>query len=320
MVWSNVVDSLHTIDIGIIQTLLNSYIKSNIFGNNEHFDKIDDIYLLNAGINEISSPRSMSSISDWLGKHFQIFLFHYGLPLLKCYASNNHEVISNFINLQNAIYLLSLPLICENSYSIAHKEINLFLEGYRKLYKTIKSNFHELSHIVESVSKCGPLWMHSTYNFEKLNKNIRHMVRSSLRPELQISSRIAAIKELSDVDEDWRTGNREAEKSIRVLSKGMRIEINKKMFEVESYSKKFKKTNCYLIFQRSFYKIAKIEEDKLQCIILETRRISLNTHEILSCGKNVIDINNLYAIDKCVYCKLEGREFLSLRPNWILNE
>ena len=90
----------------------------------------------------------------------------------------------------------------------AKQELEIFVETYAIYCKSNKiPNFHELSHIIESFEQCGPLYNYSTFNFERLNFELRKCVRSSLRPELQISKRLGSIKLIESELERNRNNN-----------------------------------------------------------------------------------------------------------------
>ena len=191
MVKSQVLDDLHTVYIGVTKKIILMLLGNKAFGRGEQFDLIDEELQRNKGIAEISSMKGFSSISDWKGKHFYMFLLFYGLPFMKEYLiDDNFTAI--WLCLNNAIYTCSLERISDYDLSFAENEMKKFKSLYKESFgiENMSPNFHELTeHLCFAVKNTGPLWINSTFNFEEINFLNRNCVRSSLRPDIQIYKR-----------------------------------------------------------------------------------------------------------------------------------
>ena len=74
--------------------------------------------------------------------------------------------------------MLSSRRITEDMILKSKININKFLILSQSIMgkESITPNFHELSHITEIIRMSGPLWLHSTVNFESLNFSIKKFV------------------------------------------------------------------------------------------------------------------------------------------------
>ena len=173
MVNSCVVDDLHTIYLGVVKKITQCFVDMQVFGKYQVFDLIDEEISQNKGIHEISSITGLSMLADWKGKELMSWLLYHGVPFLNEYADK--KFTHSFTHLSNCIYILSLPVIHEHQYDISQAELNMFMQNFGELYgDQLKGpNYHELCHLLNSVKMTGPLFVNSTFNFERLNFDLR---------------------------------------------------------------------------------------------------------------------------------------------------
>ena len=273
---SMTIDDLHSIYLGLTKKITDLLLKAKAFGNEDSFDKMDDFLEQNHGVSEISSIKSFIKIGDWKGKDFMNWLLYYGVPFLKEFIVIGNIYFENFKSLCNLTYLLSKKYLYSYDILAAKQELEIFVETYAIYGNSNKiPNFHELSHIIESFEQCGPLYNYSTFNFERLNFELRKCVRSSLKPELQISRRLGSIK-LIESEMELNKNN----STIMALKRKMYLEkcckrpesallfnnlisqdalflkqYKKKNFiiETEAYSSKFLKKELLYLLQRKLF-------------------------------------------------------------------
>ena len=177
LVNSNIIDNLHTIYLGVVKKIIEKAVEKKIFGSEANLSIIDDKMTQNFGTKEIERCGSIFMTANWKGKDFQKFLFFYGVPL--CYTySKNHKIINIFKLLSEAIFILSGRMINDDLLALADKKINDCLFLCTEIFGEyiITPNFHELCHLCFIIKKSGPLWLHSTFNFESLNNALRNCV------------------------------------------------------------------------------------------------------------------------------------------------
>ena len=204
--------------------------------------------------------------------------------------------------------MLSKYTITENTIELAKSEMNLFLKTYIEVFGITNNvpNVHELSHIIESVKNSGPLWCNSTFWFESLNYRLKRMVRSSLRPDLQVVHRFFEIQNAPNHDYSVKSEKLKEKLKEYKLTKyfgskanikfkekklsydytllagittslcAKRIWIKGEVFETSQYSKKFKASNCYIKERNGYYQIEEIvkvdKQVKFICKILVVKK------------------------------------------------
>lgn len=191
MVDSMVVDDLHTVYLGVAKKIVNFFDEKHAFGDYKKYDLIDEELMQNKGIAEQSQIKGFSAICDWKGKDYLAFILYYGVPFLVEY-SVDQKYTELLIKLNNAIFMCSKVYITNYDLDCVKREIEQFKNLFVELFgnSNMSPNFHEMTeHMIMAIKKTGPLWINSTFHFEKLNFINRNCVRSSLRPDIQITSR-----------------------------------------------------------------------------------------------------------------------------------
>ena len=316
-------------------------LKRKIFGSNDEFSTVDDSLEANKGIKELSSIKSLIKLGDWKGKDFMSWLLYYGVPFLSEFSKLDEEYLSNFKQLSQLIFILSCRKIRQSDLKMAHHLKENFIATYEIYGDENKiPNFHELSHIISQIKFSGPLQLYSTFNFERLNYEIKKCVRSSLRPDVQIAKRLGAIKaierdfehlkspEYSTSSNGMRCTRPNLEDHIRNFIPDGSIffsKFNKPNFQIETeiYGYKFMKKKYFIKFEAKFCKIISIFNNDNQTYIiiqqLNSEKITLNTYKISGLGSCSI-INIEESFEKVVPIFIKNNIYLSLRPNLILNE
>lgn len=341
-VQSLIIDDLHTIYLGVVKKMIDHYFERKIFGRDDQLRHINLQMNDNSGSSDVGSLQSFDRFSNWKGKDFRNFLFHYGLPLLIVYCQDN-EIINNFKCLQEGIYTMSTKYIDEFDLSMVREKIGIFLNGVKNIFgfDKISPNFHELAHLPDMAKHSGPLWLHSTFDFEGFNLIIRNFVRSSLRPELQIIDRLNMVKSISsDIDcvtswdDDLQAKLLEMQpglidtKSVKLLGSSrkedgenvyQRAMVGSKRICTAEYSAKFKKTDHFVYQNGDGYSVVKITGGLTPMLVvkkLRTERISLSMLEVIDeqPGHFYKPLDN--QIQKMVPMKVENRTFLSFLPEF----
>ena len=334
---SLIIDDLHTIYLGIVKRMIDHYFDSRVFGRDNQLREVNSQMALNAGSSDIATLQTFDSFANWKGKDFKNFLFHYGLPLLVVYCQND-EIIENFRCLQESIYTMSTKYISEFDMNVVSEKIGQFLRGVKNIFgfDKISPNFHELAHLPDIAKYSGPLWLHSTFDFEGFNLTIRNFVRSSLRPELQIIDRLNLVKSIeSDVAEivDWDADLKEKlinlrpniidDRSIKLLGSArtensesyyLRASIGPIKICTAEYSAKFKKTDNFVFQNGDIYSIIKISGGLTPMLIvkkIKTRRLSINTFEMTGEDPGLFYKALDDQIQKLVPVTINSRTFLS---------
>lgn len=188
-----VADSLHLLHLGIMKRLILSY-KDGHNGSDESrwtnsvVESICNILKTIKLPREIHRPvRGVDCVNHWKASECASFLHYIGIVLLKHFISNDH--FQNFANLFCAV------TICSSSYykrflPVAQKLFEEFISNYYIFFNSITSNVHNLVHVVEEVTRFGPLPTISSYPFENHLFQIKKLVRSGKLPLHQIVNRV----------------------------------------------------------------------------------------------------------------------------------
>ena len=295
---------------------------------------------LNHGSSDICRLQNFDLFASWKGKDFRNFLLHYGLPLLLVFC-DRPEIISNFKNLQDSIYILSGKNLDDIDLSLAKSKIDQFLQGVKDIFgfDKISPNFHELSHLADIARNSGPLWLHSTFDYEGFNLVIRNFVRSSLRPELQIIDRLNMAKTISSEYNEIENWDQDMineltninpsivkEDSIKVLGTPKIINstyyynraiIGWKKISTAEYSNSFKKKDCFIYQNGTAYRIIDISGNTSPILTvkkLKMERVSMNMFEITGEYPGLDSIPLDMMIQKLVPARFNERLFLSFLP------
>ena len=344
-------DDLHTVYLGVTKKIISHLIEKKLFGEDTQFDLIDEELMRNHGIDEISSIKGLSQVADWKGKNFMSMLLFHGIPFLKEYLTDQ-RFTDNFIALNNSIFTLSKTIISEEDLAYARNQLEIFIEGFTELYgdacKT--PNFHELHHIIESVEASGPLYLNSTFHFEKLNFEIRKCIRSSLRPDKQVYSRLAALRKVErEFDALQHPMLKEYCESVGIRTKRNSVKYDKKSaipreienevsenvkfiskatirgiaIETSEYSAKFGRTNSYIYYDGMYGEVKYICEEYgymfLLCERLDYEVISKNTVKLQG-HSGITRVEAAEEFKKMIPTFVNKEVYISERPNIVLNE
>ncbi|XP_058814165.1 uncharacterized protein LOC131678053 [Topomyia yanbarensis] len=131
--------------------------------------------------------RGIDCLTHWKASECASFLHCIGIIVLKHFIKKDQ--FQNFANLFCAV------TICSSSYYIrflpvAQTLFEDFIANYYLFYNSITSNIHNLVHIVDEVSRFGPLPTISSYPFENHLFQVKKLVRSGKLPLNQIINRI----------------------------------------------------------------------------------------------------------------------------------
>lgn len=188
-----VADSLHLLHLGITKRLILAY-KDGHNGSDECRWPISVVESMCNILKTIKLPmeihrqvRGVDCISHWKASECASFLHYIGIVLLKHFINEDH--------FQNFAILFCAATICSSSYyerflPVAQKLFEEFISNYYGLFNSITSNVHNLVHVVEEVTRFGPLPTISSYPFENHLFQIKKLVRSCKLPLQQIINRV----------------------------------------------------------------------------------------------------------------------------------
>ena len=209
IVKSNCIDYMHSVCLGITKSIVNL-----LFNNKQisrllrlgnivsHFCESTDNF---TPCSTISSPiKSIKNLGNWNAKDFRNFLFYLfpigfdifrEAPFFKCIMS-----------LRNGIFLLDSPNISNSTLANARSYLKFFRQQFSMIFGEhyATPNFHDLDHLVDSVSAYGPLHQLSGFNFEHVNGILKSLCKGNKRLDRQIYQKLDLFSENINSTENLR--------------------------------------------------------------------------------------------------------------------
>ena len=157
-------------------------------------------------------------------------------------------------------------------------------------------------------------------------------MRSSLRPDLQIANRFSSILQTQTAYQELRETSTFLDLASEVglekkdkLVSNQRFKLKGICFETRTYCEKFKTKNCYICYRDEYFSIEEVISEINNMVTISCKKLivghkSLNTVKLLRFTDNNIEINSISTIEKLVPTFVNGKVYLSKRPNLIFNE
>jgi Transposase family tnp2 len=168
-------------------------------------------------------PRSINDITVWKANEHRNYLLFYSLPCL--YQILTFKYLNHYMKLSKSIYILLKSKITAAELNYVDILLKEFVIEFQQLYGKLKMvfNVHLISHLVESVRYCGPLWATSQFHFEDNNNVLIKYVKGTTDVLKQISSKYVLNKfiesnhDQSEIVQDYydRTKHRKKVKRVK---------------------------------------------------------------------------------------------------------
>jgi len=174
---------MHAILLGVVRQFVTIWFdpsnSSSCYSLRSKIVVIDGILLRCKPPSEIKRlPRSLSVSKFWKASEWRSFLLFYSIVCIRGHLPTEHY--SHWLLLVYATHMLlskALPRDCLNACEIALKFVLLVPELYGSQH--VSFNVHLLTHIVQSVRCCGPLWATSAFVFEDANRRLLKLVHGA---------------------------------------------------------------------------------------------------------------------------------------------
>lgn len=197
-------DYLHVVCLGVMKTLLSTWVLGNA-----HPCKFPSIIINKISMSLIAlyshfpcefnrKPRGLNELKRWKGTELRSFLLYSGPVVLL----SNLSTLDNGVDIYNHFLSLSLSMIILLSpkFSLRYKEharelLIHFVKTTQSLYGThfLTHNFHALIHIADDVDTFGPLDNCSSFKYENFLQFFKNRVRKSEKPLQQVVKRLTEM-------------------------------------------------------------------------------------------------------------------------------
>lgn len=198
------IDYMHCVCIGVVKKLIflwtNVHYKQFPWFIGTHKTEIENRMQQIKPPNRITRlPRPFSDIANWKATEFRNFLLYYAVPTLHGILPETY--FNHLSCLIYAIFTLSCVSISKDKLKAASLNINRFCSNFSALYHESfeSSNMHALLHLPEKVRDLGPLWAHSCFFFEDLNKDLRQMFHGTQNVAQQIIQAVSIAQKIPEL-------------------------------------------------------------------------------------------------------------------------
>ena len=149
---------------------------------------------LNKRIQCITPPKAITRLTSnfldhgrWKASEYRSFILFYSVPCMWGILPLKYFI--HLMLLVEATYILLKSSISQEELNEAKQMLVIFCSSVESLYgaRYETSNVHALLHISQKVKDLGPLFCHSCFHFEDLNKDLRKLFHGTQKVELQIA-------------------------------------------------------------------------------------------------------------------------------------
>lgn len=134
-------------------------------------------------------PKTLRERKFYKANELKSFLLHYGSAVFNGVLPEDY--LNHFMVLSDCVHFLLKETISRIELSHVEDQLNKFVSNYELYYgaQSMTYNVHLLSHLVESVKNCGPLWATSNFHFENKNGVLAKLVHGSTDVTKQIATK-----------------------------------------------------------------------------------------------------------------------------------
>ena len=164
-------------------------------------------------------PRAVTERAKWKGTEWRNWLLYCAIPCL-------HDIISDHILrhlglLSRAVFILTRDIITDEDLQDADHCLRQYVALFQERYipQNMRFNIHILEHVVAAVRFWGPLWAHSTCQFESWNHRLAKTVKSPNGAIDQMSFRYLMNAIVNSVDTD-ETISDAVKEVVKLIKKG----------------------------------------------------------------------------------------------------
>lgn len=219
-------DYMHCVLLGVVRNMIDFWCATQnhsqpFYINTQKKKTLDKRLLaLKPHLEFSRKPQSLEYRASFKANQLRSLLLYY-LPI--CLNDIlKKKYIDHFRLLSFSIYTLSKTEISVSEMNICEKNLNTFVELYQQYYgeKNMTMNVHLLTHIVQCVRKCGPLWAQSAFAFESFNGVLLNYVNGRTDVLCQITSKYIFCRQAPKQSIGINTNN------IELLGRSAKLKID----------------------------------------------------------------------------------------------
>lgn len=190
------IDYMHCVLLGVVRRLLDLWLDSSSHSKDYYIGIKAKVMSVNKRLLSIKPnktfsrvPRSITERHTWKANELRTWLLYYGVPCLDGILPKKYQ--RHFILLSDSIFILSTSNITPCNIDTARNKLLEFVLNFERFYgiENMVYNVHLLTHLIDCVENCGPLWAHSNFCFESNNGVLVDYVKGNTDQLQQIVSK-----------------------------------------------------------------------------------------------------------------------------------
>ena len=196
-----VFDAMHCFDMGVFKQLGSLWFDSSFHDKPWYIGTPKIIAAIDLALLEIIPPSNIVRIAQslnqkalWKSSEWRSFFVFYAPYILKYLMKAKYY--KHFCKVSQACFLLNQSFVSNEDIFEADRLLNEFVNEFQLLYgiRNMSFNLHQLLHCTDCVSRWGPLWVYSAYDFENLNGKLLQMYNGTRFVDLQIVKKFLKIQ------------------------------------------------------------------------------------------------------------------------------
>jgi hypothetical protein len=206
MVRGFTVDYMHCVLLGVVRQLIDLWTDAKYRDCDWHLSAAQVCIIDNALLSikppcDIKRfPRSIKLAGKWKASELRSFLLFYSMHVLRDILPD--VFLKHWLLMVDAVYYLLRKNISSDDLNACELMLRKFVTDVVRLYgiEHMSYNVHQLSHLVDCVRNCGPLWKTSAFPFESHNQILLKLFCGSRFVPEQIAAkfmRLVLIQQLS---------------------------------------------------------------------------------------------------------------------------
>ncbi len=193
------VDYMHCVLLGIERQFIELWTDSKYHESKWHMTAAD-INAIDKALLAIKPPcdikrfpRSIKLAGKWKANELRSFLLFYSAYVLQNVL--NRAYFKHWLLLVHAMYYLLQEDISDQELALCERLLDKFVMETHTLYgiEQMSYNVHQLTHLVQCVRDCGPLWRTSSFPFESNNQQVLKLFAGKTYVPQQIASNFVKL-------------------------------------------------------------------------------------------------------------------------------
>ncbi|XP_064462210.1 uncharacterized protein LOC135372623 [Ornithodoros turicata] len=146
------------------------------------------------------TPRSLKHRLYWKASELRSWLLYYSIPVLSGILPELYH--QHFLLLVGSMHMLLSEAVAQQELDLAEVLLSCFVSATSDLYSKqyLTFNVHQLTHLVQSVRRWGPLWATSAFLFEDRNGALLRIAKGTQAIDKQLGMLVSIGNSLAVIE------------------------------------------------------------------------------------------------------------------------